>query len=146
MYDAKQFLSRVRLFDRKIFLKLKELQQIKDMITTITPAYSDNPGSGGSGSHDKIDKAICKIVDLQDEINSYVDQFVDARKDVLQILEKLDDPDQYSVLHERYVLYKTFEQIAEDLNFSPQWIFTIHGRALQKVNSLLKEQSKVDRS
>jgi len=143
MNDAKRFLTRIRMYDRKIYLKMQELYQLKDMITSITPAYSDNPGSGGSGSQDKIGSAICKIVDLQDEINAYVDQYVDARKEVIDLLDRMDDPDQFSVLHERYILHKTFEQISEDLNYSQRWILTIHGRALKKVESLLKDSTIV---
>lgn len=137
MNEAKIFLMQVKLYDTKINAKLEELHHLKDMVIKITPTLSDTQG-GGSGSQDKLGDAIAKIMDLEAEIDQSVDIFVDEKKAVADVLEKIDNPDQYNVLHSRYVQYKTFEQIACDMHMTYRNVCYIHGKGLNTVTRLME--------
>lgn len=141
MTDAKLFLMQVRLYDTKINAKLEELQHLKDMVTKITPTLHDSPG-GGHGSQDKLGDAVARIVDLEAEIDQSVDLYVDEKRRVHEVLDQVQNTDQYNVLHGRYVQYKTFEQIAFEMHMTYRNICYIHGRALQTVEELLKGKDR----
>lgn len=137
MDSPKKFLQQIRLYDSHISTKLEDLQHLKEMVTKITPTLKDNVVSGG-GNQDKLGDAIAKIVDLEAEIDRDIDRYVEAKQEISATLDKLIDPDQLQVLHMRYVQNKTWEQIACDMGFSYRWVCTIHGRALQQIEKILK--------
>lgn len=134
---AKKYLQKIKLYDSRINTKLEELQHLKEMVLKVTPTLKGDVVSS-SGSQDKLGDAVAKIVDLEDEINKEIDRYVDAKEEVGSILDNLDDPDQLQVLHKRYVQYKTWEQIACEMNLSYRWVCVIHGKALQHLDNFLK--------
>lgn len=136
MTDAKRYLQQIKLYDSRISTKREELSQLKGMVLRITPALKKDVVSG-SGTQDKLAEAVAKIVDLEAEIVRDIDRYVAAKQEISATLEKISDPDQLQVLHQRYVQYKTWEQIAYDTGFSYRWVCTLHGRALQEIEKIL---------
>ena len=138
MLDSpKKYLQQIRLYDSHINTKLEDLHQLKEMVTKITPTLKDDVVSGG-GNQDKLGDAIAKIVDLEEEVNRDIDSYVNAKQEISNTFEKISDPDQLQVLHKRYVQYKTWEQIACEMNMSYRNVCYIHGKGLQSVNQILK--------
>ena len=137
MANAKHFLQQIKLYDSKINSLLEELDNLKAMTLKITTTLKQDVVSSG-GSQDKIGDAIAKIVDLEAEINAAVDGFVNKKKAVNDVLDKVHDPDQYAVLYKRYILYKRWEQIACDMSMTYRNVLYIHGRALQTVDRIMK--------
>lgn len=138
MIDAKSYLMQVELYDTHINNKLEELQRLKELTRQITTTLKQDVVSR-SGNQDKLGDAVAKIVDLENEINEAVDAYIDKRREVGKLLERLDDADQISVLHKRYFEYKAWEQIACEMCMTYRNVCYIHGRALQAVDALLKE-------
>ena len=77
--EAKRMLQQVRLFDIHINSKLEELDKLKALTMKITTTIKPDVVSSG-GNQDKIGDAVAKIVDLQDEINQAVDDYIDRKK------------------------------------------------------------------
>lgn len=138
MIDAKRYLQQIQLCDSRINTRLEELHRLKEMVVRITPTPKDNIASGGCGSQDKLANAVAKIVDLEAEIDREIDYFVNARRKIVALIDKLSDPDQIQVLHKRYVQYKTLERIACDMGMSYRNVCYIHGKGLQAVNEIMK--------
>lgn len=137
MTDVKRYLQQIRLYDSHINTKLEELQHLKEMVTRITPTLKDDVVSGGS-SQDKLADAVVKIVDLEAEIDREIDSYVNAKQEISSVLDRVVDPDQLQVLHKRYVQYKTFEQIACDMNMTYRNVCYIHGKALLAVREIMR--------
>lgn len=143
MNDAKTWLSKIKLCDTRINIKLDELKQLKDMTLKVTPTLE---GEVVSGSHnqDKLGDAIAKIVDLQREIDESIDTFVELKRFFMWIIDNLDDANQAKVLYGRYFQYKSFEQIACEIGYGYRNVCYIHGRALQAVEKLIAERGVPD--
>lgn len=137
MNDVQKYLMQVKLYDTHINNKLDELDRLKDIATKVTTSLSLAPGRG-SGNQDKLGDAIAKIIDLQVEVNQAIDAYVDKKREVSSVIEKVKDPDQLAVLHKRYIQYKHWEQIACEMGYTYRNVCYIHGRALQAVEELLK--------
>lgn len=140
MTDAKKYLQQIQFYDSRIKAKLAERDRLKEMLTKITPTLRDDAVSGGRGSQDKLSDAVAKLVDLEAEIDMAVDSFVDARKSVSKVIDKVADNKQFNILHRRYVLNETFEQIAADMGYTYRWICSMHGEALKTVEKILKSE------
>lgn len=134
--DAKSYLRQIKLYDTRINMKIDELEALKASLTKITPTLRDDAVSS-SGSQDKLGDAVAKMVDLRNEINADIDSFVDAKRKVGATIDRIDDPDQLQVIHRRYVLYESFEQIACEMCMTYRNVCYIHGKALQSVSAIL---------
>lgn len=137
MTEAQKYLMQVKLYDTHIDNKVQELDRLKAMATKVTTSLSPAPGHG-SGGQDKLGDAVAKIIDLQKEVNQAIDVYVDKKREVSSLIEKVKDPDQLAVLHKRYIQYKHWEQIACEMGFTYRNVCYIHGRALQAIEELLK--------
>lgn len=76
-------------------------------------------------------QTVDKIVDLQNEINSEIDELICMKNDVRNKINGLDDAVYILVLTEYYLNFETFEKTAETIGCSDRWIRALHGRALQ---------------
>lgn len=139
MSEAKEYLERIKMMDAIVDSKLEELAMLKSMVKRITPMMNTT-GGGAAGNQDKLGDTIAKIVDLQEEINRDVDMVVNLKKDANELLAKIKRPEYYQVLHKRYVLFKSFEQIAMEMKYSYRGICYVHGRALQAFGKVLEER------
>ena len=139
MSEAKEYLEKIKWYDVLIDSKLEELATLNSIVKRITPVMNTTGGGSASGNQDKLGDTIAKIIDLQTEINRDVDNFVDRKREASRLLKKLENPLHYQILHKRYVLYKTFEQIAADTNYSYRNVTHAHGRALQAFDKVLEE-------
>lgn len=139
MTDAKTYLKRIKLYDTHIDNKIAEVDRLEAMATKITQTLRDDAG-GGSRSQDKIGDAAARIIDLKRELNRDIDCFVDMKREIKVIVDKVDDANQLSVIYKRYFLYETFEQIACEMNMTFRNVCYIHGKALEAVEILLKKE------
>ena len=128
-------MNRIKWYDVLIDSKLEEMERLNDLVRRITPSMS---GAAGGGNGDKLGDTVAKIVDLQDEINRNIDDFVSLKSEAAAMMEQIKQPEYYHVLHKRYVLFQTFERISNDMGYSYRTVLNLHGRALQAFEKVLK--------
>ena len=141
MSEAKEYLERIKWYDVLIDSKLEELTTLNSMVQRITPVMNTT-GGGASGNQDKLGDTIAKIIDLQQEINRDVDNFVDMKREASALLKKIKNADFFKVLHMRYVQYKSFTHIAAEMNLTERGASKLNGRALQAFEKVLKASDK----
>lgn len=126
---TKQYLNQIDRINRMINNKLAEIYQLKTMVCSISVS-ADEDKVQTSSDKDKLGSAVAKIIDLENEINKEIDVYVDKKERIVSQIEAIKDIMEYQVLFSRYIEYKTFEQIAEDNEYSIRQILRIHGNAL----------------
>ena len=89
-----------------------------------------------SGPKNALEDTMIKIVDLEGQINSRIDELVAMKGDALKKIKALPDLDQQNVLIARYVQQFKWEKIALELNFSIAQVYRIHGKALLSFGTL----------
>ena len=142
---AKTYLKQIRSLDIKIADGMEELEQLKAMATKVTAALGSEVVSS-SKNPDKMTDVVQKIINLQMDINRDVDKYVDIKREAVELLSKVENPVHYKILHSRYVLYKTWEQIADEIGYTYQWVCELHGVALLKFEEILKNSGLLDRN
>lgn len=133
---AQIFLERVEMIDSIVKNKLIERQQWKDIALGIT-ANMGSEKVQSSGGKSKMADALNKCIDMEAEIDRVIDKLVDTKRDVIAVIEQLDSPTEYRILHLRYIQFKPLWQIAEDYERDYGWVTTNHGRALAHVQAIL---------
>lgn len=127
---AKEYLQQVRFIDKRIDSKLALVNRLRDTATSVTTTLSDMPRSD-SPNLQRMEDTICKIIDLENDINQEIDRLVDLKREVDMAISELQNPDEQLVLTYRYLDYRTWEQIASALNFSVRHVTRLHGYALK---------------
>lgn len=136
MIDAQTYLRQAAICNAKVNSLLEEVQRLKELTRQITATLKPDVVSH-SGNQDKLGNMIAKIVDLENEINAAVDEYVDKRREIITTIEKINVPDQVSVLYKLYLEEKTWPKIAEEMHMTERNAQYIHGRALQSVRRVL---------
>ena len=134
MQNAVGFLSQARHIDVQINSKLEELYSLKAMAEKVTTTYQSDMVDGSRDVH-KREGIICKIIDLQNEINSDIDQLVDLKISIRQIIESLPDMEGRTVRSLRYVRLLKWQEVADTMGYSLRRVHNFHDRAIQYLES-----------
>jgi DNA-directed RNA polymerase specialized sigma subunit len=139
--EARKFLQQILKDDKLIQNKCVEVYQLRCLATNITSPMGTEPVMT-SGASDKIGNIVAKIVDLENEINELIDKYIDDRQERIEVIEQIDDPLQYNILHKYYVQGTRFKEIAEEEHYSEVHINKQHQKALAKVQKILNSIGK----
>lgn len=130
--NAKEYLSQAMYIDQRIDSKLEQIMKLRESATKATATLSAMPRPD-SPNVQSMEETIVKIVDLEREINRDIDALVDLKAEARKVISKLDNPEQQLILEMRYLCYKSWAEIAEDLSFSESNVYKIHGEALKRI-------------
>ena len=128
--NAKEYLSQVMYIDQRINSKLEQVTRLRENVTNCTATLSDMPRPD-SPNKQRMEETICKIVDLEREINADIDRLVDLKAEARKAINAVSDPVQQLILELRYLCYKPWLEIMEELRLSETSIYRIHGEALK---------------
>lgn len=136
----KEYLMQAYRIDQRINSKLEQIASLHDLATKATVTYSDMPRNPNKGKS-KIEDAIIKIMELEDEINHDIDRLVDLKTDITHLIKNLDSHEYQIILEQRYLCFKSWEQIAVDMGYSIQHTFRLHDAALTELERFYKDES-----
>ena len=139
MIDAKSYLQQVEMLDAMITNKLIERKKWEEIALGITASIGGDRVQS-SGSQSRMADAVVKCVDMEREIDELIDKLINAKKKVIETIEKLHSPTEYKILHLRYIQYVSLTEIADILKREYTWVTTTHGRALKNVQNILDRQ------
>lgn len=132
MKETKQWLGRARFIDREIALLQKTKEETRDRMMKITQSYESDGAQVSKDPH-KYDR----LVEIENMIDAKVDELTEAKKEILQVIFKLEDRRQKMVLISYYIRMKTFEQIAVEMNYSFRQIINIRRCGIMEVQRLM---------
>ncbi len=136
--NAQAFLARVEMIETLVENKLIEQRQWKDLALSITANMNGERVQSGGGATSRMEDAVIKCIMVEEEIVLAVERLIAEKKAVLQVLETLNSPTEYRVLHMRYIQHIGFADIAGKLGKDYSWVTTTHGRALKHVREILE--------
>lgn len=134
---VKEYLGQARFLDMRINSKIQQVASLNELATMCTSTLSDMPKSPNRGDSRMADSVI-KIIDLQDEINSDINKLVELKREIMGVIKAVPNMEYQTLLEKRYLCFITWEQIAVDMNYSMQYTFRIHERALKEIDQILQ--------
>ncbi|MBP3673150.1 MAG: DUF1492 domain-containing protein [Oscillospiraceae bacterium] len=129
---AKEYLSQAMYIDQRINSKLEQVMTLRETATKATATLTDMPRSD-SPNLQSMENTIVKIVDLENEINRDIDRLVDLKAEVRQLIAALENPEQQLILELRYLCFKQWSAIMEEMGISETSVYRIHGEALKNI-------------
>lgn len=137
----KYYLSQALYLDQRIDSKLEQVDALNALATKATSTLTDMP-KHKSVSTSSLEDIVIKIIDLQQSINQDIDTLVDLKREIIQVIQAVDDKELQTLLEKRYLNYCSWEQIAVEMKYSIQHIYRLHSRALNKISIPQKDESK----
>lgn len=134
---AKEYLGKAYRLDQRINSKLDQVASLNELATKATSTLSDMPKNPNKAIS-TMENTICKIIDLQDEINRDIDRLVDLKTEIVTTVKNIENKEYQTLLEKRYLCFDTWEQIAVDMNYSIRWVHNIHGKALKELSKIIK--------
>lgn len=132
MADVKEYLQRATTLNGEIDCKLDQVSALRAIATKATTTLSNDP-KGGSYNNHSMESVIVKIMDLEAEINREIDKLIDLKREIGAAIGAVKKPKQRELLERKYLCFKTWEQIAVDMNYDIRRVYQIHGEALNEI-------------
>ena len=134
---AKEFLSQARYLDMRINSKVEQIESLNELATKCTSTLTGMPHNP-SPSTSLMADAVCKIVDLQEELSQDVQHLVTLKQRISSVIKSVPNVELQTLLEKRYLCFQSWEQIAVDMHYSNKWIKNLHDRALFEVEKTSK--------
>ena len=126
--EPKAFLRQIRTMEREI----DELEQVKNKLRASLVSVGGMGGSSsGSPDPDRFGRVFGRIEAVEARIDARIDEMNRVKELALEIIERIPDGAQRSVLRRRYLLGQDWETIAGTLHYDERTVFRIHGAALK---------------
>jgi hypothetical protein len=128
--ETKAYLKQIGRLDRMIKNKIIELDQYRDLEYSLG-AISNEERVQTTLNPDKFGNRIAKIEEMEKKIDNLIDAYVEKKEIIIKQIDEMENETYYQLLFSRYVEKKTFERIADEMNYCWRQIIRIHGSALQ---------------
>ena len=129
---ARQYLGQAYLLNQRINSKLTQLRLLRGNAVNIT-ANMDDIRVHTSPDHSKMENTILKIIQQEREIDDEIDKLVDLKAEVRQVIKAVPSIEHQLVLEMRYLCFRSWEQIAVEMDCGIDNVFRLHRKALEMV-------------
>ena len=118
---------------QKIVIEYREEQQSSGTGgNPVSLTYSDMPKSPNRDGS-RMEDAIIKIIDLENEINQDMMKLVELKKDIIRRIKAVESAELQTILELRYLSYMRWEEIAIELGYGIDNVFRLHRNALDEI-------------
>ncbi len=104
--NVKSYLSQAYRIDQRINSKLEQVQSLRELATKATATLGDDRPKE-TRNFQRMEDIICKIIDLESEINSDIDKLVDLKREIVKLIKSIPNPEHQTILELRYLCFKT---------------------------------------
>lgn len=132
---AKEYMSQLRRLDAQIRNKRLEMEDIWNRMKGVQ-AINYEPKEGISGTKNTKspqEKYFNLYEQYRNDLKRTLMESIAKRKEVMEVVDSIENGYYIDLLHKRYFQYESWEQIASEMNYSLPYVYQLHGEALQEV-------------
>ena len=137
---AKQYLEQIQEIDICINQDLTRIAEMKTNASgNAAIDYSKDKVRASPKNTQEI--LICNYAYLEEKLNAKVDQFINAKEQVINEIRGLHNKNYINVLYKIYVEYKNIRQVASEMSMSYSYTLELHKKALETFEKTYKNLS-----
>ena len=134
---AKEYMKKIARMESYIQSKKERLAVLKDMSSGISsPKFDDMPRNPNKGKS-RLEETILKYIDLENEIKEDEKKLEYEKLYLLEAIGRIEEPEYQTILISRYFKHQSWDDIAKSLFYTKRWIYSLHGRALERLDEEL---------
>ncbi len=134
--DAKEYLSRAFVLNRKIRFKEKQLKGLKESVPYSGIKYGDVKIDTNMRSS-AVEYSAIRVVSLSDEIDEDKKELESVMESISRTIKRLGDTNMEIILEMRYLSFMDWDEIISRMGFSERYIFLLHSRALKRIKTFI---------
>ncbi len=138
---GKEFLQRLSDSSRSLESKIEQLKKLQALAHKITTVISGTP-SINVQSQSRIENAVVNVLKESDKVENYVKDFFALRQTAVACIDKITRKDERIILEYRYLTNKSWKEIANIMNLSLRYTYTLHGKALMSFEKIFVLEDK----
>lgn len=131
----KEYLQQAYIIHCEINRALSKIEGMRQSLYGRGTDYS-NDGNTQANKDNALERAICKIIDYEKEVNEKIDKLIDKKIEIEKVIAQIENQRQKEILERRYLKFEKWEQIAFLMDIDLRWIYRLHNKALNKLNNL----------
>ena len=140
--NAKTFLSRAYLLQQAIRIKREQISQMRDLLTNISISY-DKEKITSTPDSSPMEKNIVQMIEMKQELEEDIAQLAVVQKETLDIINRVENVKAREVLSKHYLGFKSWRDIAEEMDISQKWALNLHTKGLKQVDNLLQDKASI---
>ena len=135
--NAKDYLNQAYRLDQRIASKLEQVSTLRSLTQRVTASYEGEVVSR-TRNVSSLEETIFRLMEAESELNSAIDALVELKRDVYATIQKVEKPEYQFLLEMRYLCFKSWIEIADQMHLEEHYVFRVHGQALREVEKILK--------
>ena len=135
--NAKEYLNQAYRLDQRISSKLEQVAALRTLTQRVTASYEGEVVSR-TRNVSALEDTLFRLMEAEAELNSTIDALVDLKRDVYATIQKVEKPEYQFLLEMRYLCFKSWIEIADQMHLEEHYVFRVHGQALREVEKILK--------
>lgn len=128
--STKDYLSQAYRIDQRINSKLEQVMSLRNLLGKATGTLSGAPKAATPNPH-SMEDTICKMVDMENEINEDIDRLVDLKAEIMRRIKCLENTEYQTLLELRYLCFKRWEDVAAEMGYDLRYVYKLHDQALE---------------
>ena len=128
--NAKEYLSQAYRIDQRINSKLEQVMSLRALLGKATGTLTGAP-KAATPNPQYMEDTICKMVDMENEINADIDTLVELKADIMACIKQIGNPEYQTLLELRYLCFKRWEDVAAELGYDLRYVYKLHDQALE---------------
>lgn len=137
---AKEYLSQGRWLNQKILNRNDEIRQLRELAETIKATNYEQSIVQTSGKPDAVFASIVeKIADSESELSDEVERYLKFREKIGREIRQLPEDGEKILLEKRYISFKPWTVIANEMGYVRRHITRKHAEALQSFEKIHAE-------
>ncbi len=126
----KEFLEQAFYLNNEIKVKKEEIEKLESLVVYISPQIREL--STPSFENNK-EKMMCEIVDYKDELVRDITKLVYLKHQIISAINSVDDSLLRTILILKFIEFKTWEVIAEELEYGDRHMKRLGKQAIEMV-------------
>ena len=139
MLSAEQYLVQLQELDVKINQDMERLMEMRVDVSHPNGIDYSKDRVQSSGGDCGLEDMVIRYTRMSERINREIDQFFDAKEQIIKEIRSLHDVNYIQVLYKMYVQYKSVKVIASEMDISQRSVWTIQREALEQFSAMYGE-------
>ena len=121
--------------------ELKSIREARDVAFAACTGATENTDKLPVQSSGNDSNAIFKYLKLSDRYNAKMKETLDIWGEIETVIEQIDNVGYRVLLRERYIVAKSWGDIAADNHYEQRYLFEVHGKALLAAADKIPQQN-----
>ena len=130
---AKEYLSQGYRLEQRIRLVREEISNLQELAGSVSSPGFEEHYNATRNTEAPFIRTIYKIMELEDRQNSLLNQLLEFKQEMCEVIDSVDDLNERMVLYYRYIGNESWQDIGKRLFVDERTVRRWHNKALSHV-------------